>query len=362
FYLPQYHAIPENDEWWGEGFTEWTNVKKSEPLYKNHNQPRVPLKENYYNLLDENVQEWQSNLAQQYGIEAFCYYHYWFNGKKLLEKPLENMLTNKNVTIPFCFCWANEPWTRAWDGKTKDVLMPQEYGHKEEWKHHIEYLLKFFKDERYIKINNKPVFVIYRLSSINNSRQMLELWEEELKKHGFDGIYLISMLTSFDNSKANNDLVSALVEFEPMFTVRHELPLAKQGVRVIKKKFNKKINAPFTLDRLDYGYVWKKIINRQSLQKIYNKKTYLGAFVGWDNSPRKNRNALIMENMDKEIFRESLGIQLDKSIELENDFLFINAWNEWAEGTYLEPDTINKYDFLEIIKNELIKRKLLKKD
>lgn len=361
YYLPQYHEIPENNKWWGKGFTEWTNVKKSEPLFGGHNQPRIPINQNYYDLLDEKTQIWQSKIAQEHGIGGFCYYHYWFNGKQLLEKPLINMLNNKSITIPFCFSWANEPWTRAWDGKMKDVLMPQEYGGKEDWKEHLDYLIPFFQDERYIKINNKPVFLIYRLSSITDSKAMIEFWDEELKKIGFDGIYITSMLTSFDNTKANSEEVSALVEFEPMYTVKHKLPLITQGIRYFKKRLNTRLNNKMTLDIVDYNSIWSKIINRENLSKKYNKKVYLGAFVGWDNSARKGKNALIVENSEPSNFQKYFGEQLDKSLERNNEFLFINAWNEWAEGTYLEPDTTYKYKFLEAIKEELTKRDLFKK-
>lgn len=142
FYLPQFHNIPENDEWWGNGFTEWTNVKKAKPLYEGHMQPRVPLGGNYYNLLDDNVKIWQADLAKKYGVYGFCYYHYWFNGKMLLEKPMEQMLANKEVDIPFCICWANEPWTKAWVGDERKLLIAQEYGQEEEWKQHLKRFIR----------------------------------------------------------------------------------------------------------------------------------------------------------------------------------------------------------------------------
>jgi lipopolysaccharide biosynthesis protein len=141
FHLPQYHSIPENDRWWGEGFTEWTNVKKAEPLFKDHNQPRVPHHEYYYNMLDPKARRWQADLAKQYGIYGFCYYHYWFNGKLLLEKPLEAIIEDSGYDLSFCVCWANEPWTRSWDGKTNEILMAQEYGSEKDWREHFDYLL-----------------------------------------------------------------------------------------------------------------------------------------------------------------------------------------------------------------------------
>ena len=250
FYLPQYHTIPENDKWWGEGFTEWTNTRKAKPLFKGHQQPKTPLNDNYYCLLDKETQEWQAELAQENGVYGFCYYHYWFNGKMLLEKPMEIMLKNENITLPFCISWANEPWARTWDGKDKEVLMPQSYGDEKEWKKHFDYLLQFFKDKRYIKIDNKPIFLIYRTSSIPNCEKMVDYWNNLCKENGFEGLYLIETLNSFQNKSCISNS-NAVVEFEPMLTIRHHLNLYKQGIRYIKKKLS-------ILDTLDYEYVWNR--------------------------------------------------------------------------------------------------------
>lgn len=177
FYLPQFHEIPENNEWWGEGFTEWVNVKKAKPLFEGHNQPRVPLDDKYYDLLDDEVKIWQAKIAKENGIYGFCYYHYWFNGRKVLERPMEQMLRNNEVDIPFCVCWANEPWTKAWIGRN-EIILPQFYGEKKEWKEHFDYLLPFFQDKRYIKENGKPLMVIYRAEVITNLNEMLDYWSE----------------------------------------------------------------------------------------------------------------------------------------------------------------------------------------
>ena len=166
FYLPQFHRVPENDKWWGEGFTEWTNTSRAKPLFVGHRQPRIPQNENYYDLLNPEVQEWQANLARKFGIFGFCYYHYWFNGKRLLEKPLETVLSTGKPDFPFCLSWANEPWTKTWEGNDKEVLMAQTYGDEADWLEHINYLLKCFKDDRYIKVDGCPQFLIYRPGSI----------------------------------------------------------------------------------------------------------------------------------------------------------------------------------------------------
>lgn len=217
FYLPQFHDIPENDEWWGKGFTEWVNVKKAKPMYKGHEQPRVPLNNNYYNLLDDEVKVWQAELAKQYGIYGFCYYHYWFNGKLLLEKPMSQMLSNKKIDIPFCICWANEPWTRAWVGEKK-VLITQKYGKIDDWVKHFNYLLPFFKDNRYIKNDNKPFFVIYRPEIIGCLKEMVECWDRLAKKNGFKGIDFAYQNIDFDVQKHKDDsMFSYNIEFQPHY-------------------------------------------------------------------------------------------------------------------------------------------------
>ena len=191
FYLPQFHNIPENDEWWGDGFTEWTNVKAATPIYEGHHQPKVPLNKNYYDLLNDDVKIWQANIAKENGIYGFCYYHYWFNGKMLLEKPMEQMLKNPKIDIPFCVCWANEPWTKNWVNQEKVVLIPQKYGDKKEWKEHFDYFLPFFKDPRYMKENNCPIFIIYRPAVMSCVSEMMEYWKELAIQDGFNGLKLM---------------------------------------------------------------------------------------------------------------------------------------------------------------------------
>lgn len=338
FYLPQFHRIKENDEWWGEGFTEWTNVKKSKPLYKGHNQPRVPLDNDYYDLSKKETLEKQAKLAKKYGIYGFCFYHYYFNGKKLLEKPTKILLENKDININYCFSWANEPWTRSWDGKNKDILMSQSYGEKKEWKEHFEYLLPFFRDERYIKKENKPVFLIYRTNNIPNCEEMVKYWEELAVKNGFNGIYLLETLNSFQKNPVLKSS-KGVVEFEPMLTMRHYLKATTQIKRLIRKKIG-------LIDIVDYDNVWKQIVKRDN---NYRKDKYLGAFVGWDNTPRKGKKGLVIENSTPEKFGHYLKEQINKN---NTEFIFINAWNEWAEGAYLEPDEKNKFLYLKELKNE----------
>lgn len=343
FYLPQFHEIPENNEWWGKGFTDWTNVKKAKLLVDGQYQPREPLNDNYYDLSDVEVMKWQSKIAQEHGIYGFCYYHYWFNGKKLLEKPLENMLKDKEVTIPFCFSWANEPWARTWDGQNTNVLMPQEYGSEKEWKEHFDYLLQFFQDERYIKENNKPMLLIYRTENIPNVNKMYKYWEQLAIQNSFDGIYLVETLNSFQKDSFV-EKSAAVVEFEPMFTI------SGGGLSFWNKVYDKLLSYTNSgLKSKSYEIVWKTILKRKN-DDFKKKKVFLGAFVDWDNTARKGYKGLYFRNMNIDKFRNYFGKQYNKAKKQEGEYIFINAWNEWAEGTYLEPDKKYGYEVLESIK------------
>ena len=343
FYLPQFHTTPENDKWWGKGFTEWTNTKKAKPLFEGHYQPKEPLNDNYYCLLDSETQEWQAKLAEEYGVYGFCYYHYWFNKKMLIEKPMENMLKNKNIKLPFCISWANEPWTRTWTGKGKEVLMPQVYGGESDWEDHFQYLIQFFKDERYILKDNKPVFLLYRTNSITNCEQMVEYWDKRAKDYGFDGMYIVETLTGHQKMECISNS-SAIAEMEPMHTIRHGLPLWKQGLRFATKKLNKKFDV---FDKIPYEMIWNGIYKKKI---VTNKKVFVGGFVDWDNSARWGRKAMIVTGANPESFYSHFKKQYEIAKELNSDYIFFNAWNEWAEGTYLEPDKKYGYKYLEKIK------------
>ncbi|WP_270640759.1 glycosyltransferase WbsX family protein [Longibaculum muris] len=348
FYLPQYHCIPENDEWWGKGFTEWTNTKKAKQLFKGHNQPRVPLNENYYNLLDDNVKKWQIDLAKEYGIYGFCYYHYWFNGKQLLEQPMEQFLKNTNLDFPFCISWANEPWTRSWDGLTSEVIMPQEYS-KEDAYIHFQYLLKFFNDNRYIKIDNKPLLLIYKLASMpNNGSDLIQLWNDLAKKNGFDGIYFVETLNGVQKNPVDENTDAALY-FEPSYTVHHDLSFMDRLSNRIRNVPKSIVYGKKYFETLNYNMIWNKIIKRKSLSA---KRTFKGCFIDWDNTARKGEKAMIFNSVSPEKF----GLYFKKLIQTyDEEFIFINAWNEWAEGTYLEPDCKNKFRYLEEVRKGLHK-------
>lgn len=374
FYLPQFHDIPENDEWWGKGFTEWVNVKKATPLYEGHEQPRVPLNNNYYNLLNDDVKIWQAKIAKEYGIYGFCYYHYWFGGKLLLEKPMEQMLANPNVDIPFCISWANEPWTKAWVNEKK-VLIPQFYGGKKEWKEHFDYLVKFFKDDRYIKEEGKPLLVIYRAEVIDCLNEMLDYWNELAKENGFNGMVYAYQNITFDLiPKKDDSRFKYNIEFQPSYAwndMNNVSTLQKSKIwnslRNVRRSFFLWLEKKFGFDvkkYFEYSHKEKESVLRTSYDEAWNailnhvpsdEKCVPGAFVGWDNTPRKSYRGQVYVGDEPKKFQKYMSRQIKHTKEVyHKDMIFMYAWNEWAEGGYLEPDTRFGYRNLEAIRDALI--------
>lgn len=343
YFLPQFHEIEENNKWWGKGFTEWTNVKKGKPLYKGHKQPKQPLNSNYYDLTNKETVIWQTELSKRYGIDGFCYYHYWFNGKKLLETPAENLLKWKEIRQNFCFCWANHDWRKTWNG-SMELLIKQNYGNEEEWQKHFDYLLPFFKDERYLKIENKPILILYSAKNILNIENRINFYEKKCKENGFNGIFIVETL---NNPRKNNYINNsqAVVLREPDIG-REKNILFIRILHQLKRKFSKNyLYFPMK-------YKFEKIA-RNSIEYAQNfstnKKVFLGSFVSWDSTCRHKRRGYIIES-DKKSFENYLRAQFRLANEKGIEYIFINAWNEWAEGMYLEPDTDNKYLYLETIK------------
>ncbi len=364
FYLPQYHEIEENNKWWGKGFTEWVNVKRAKALYAGHNQPRIPLNDNYYNLLDDNIKKWQIGLAKEYGIYGFCIYHYWFGGHLLLEKPVEQFLENKDLNIPFCLCWANENWTTQWVDSKAKIIFEQKYGDKGEWKKHFEYFLPFFKDDRYIKEDNKPLLVIYRPDIIHCLNEMLDYWNELAIETGFSGIAFANQYSDLEDIRNSDSRFKYHIEYQPLFARKWKKKKGTLLCNKLSKEMKKFLNvilpwrdwtsvAFVNMDfKEDYDKVWNAILQH----KPVSNKCIPGAFVDWDNTPRKGDRGTIYQNASPEKFELYFDKLVKKSkLEYENDYIFIFAWNEWGEGGYLEPDQKNKFGYLEAIKNVMEK-------
>jgi len=362
FYLPQFHAIPENDEWWGKGFTEWVNVKKATPLFSGHYQPRVPLNQNYYNLLDDEVKQWQVNLAKEYGIYGFCFYHYWFDGHKLLEKPIEQYLDNANLDLPFCLCWANENWTQAWVSKESTVLIAQKYGGKEQWKEHFEYLLPYMKDKRYICNEGRPLLIIYRPEIIDCLNEMLDYWQELAQLNGIPGIDFAYQHVAWDRMKNKDDSrFSYNIEYQPQYAIydsgKERWKVLKHIRRELLRILEMKLNIDLRSKRVggvikkSYDEVWEYVLRREP----ESDKNIPGAFVDWDNTPRKGEKGSVWFGASPEKFARYMSKQIQRARKIyKKDFLFLFAWNEWAEGGYIEPDEKFGYGYLEALKKALL--------
>lgn len=355
WYLPQYHCIPENDEFWGKGFTDWVTVKNAKPLYKGHQQPRIPLNNNYYNLsIKENV-AWQAKLAKEHGIYGFGIYHYWFNNEKnLLTKPLEIIHSNEDIDINYFLAWDNASWIRSWSAmcgnawapiadnhetkrKESGILIPYILGNKTDWENHYNHLLPYFKDERYIKVNNKPMFSILQYDE--DIEKMSNYWNLLAQKDGFDGIHFILKNKRWFEWKEN----TYRFNYEPHYDGWENPTVCERRVEKIKKL----LHLPYKKHIYNYDTIWKKIL----VQAQNSSKTvYLGAFVGYDDSPRRSKTGIIVKGVYPHKFKKYLSKLIAISEMQEKDFIFITAWNEWGEGAFLEPDEIEQYNYLNAIK------------
>ena len=358
YYLPQFHPIPENDAWWGKGFTEWTNVAKAKPLFKGHYQPILPADLGFYDLRVPEVQEAQSEMALSYGIDGFIYYQYWFgNGKMLLEKPAEAMLKNKAIKIPFCFCWANETWKGIWHGlDNPDVLIEQVYEGEKGYIAYFEYLLPFFNDERYIKVDNKPMFHVYKLDDIPDLDLFIRIFNRLALENGFEGIYLIA---THGNPAivAANKAVHGQVGVDVFHQMRYKSPFKFGHVRYlgkIERRVNTFLGITNVVGKRQKPLIFDYNIAVSKLNpKIINPKYIPCVFPNWDNSARSGKKSLIFTNATPElwaIYLRKVILNL-KSNPKNPEFIVIKSWNEWAEGNHLEPDRKFGYGWLEGIKN-----------
>jgi len=343
-YLPQFYPIPENDKCWGKGFTEWTNVTKAQPLFKGHYQPHLPADLGFYDLRVPEVREEQAELAKKYGIYGFCYYHYWFNGHRVLERPFEEVLKSGKPDFPFMLCWANENWARVWDGGDQTIMCEQNYNNDDHIEH-IKYLITVFKDKRYIKIDGKPVLAIYRSANIPNIGEMIKLWRNEMKKEGLE-LYLCRFESySEGGSDFLKDGFDAAIRFEPFST---RLPKFKRFWlnKTMKNKFRpwyiKYKLSPlslkrkmFSLSRLDY----KAYVDYIKTLPKEDYKLFPGVTPMWDNSSRRKTNFFMFTDTTPNKFKDWVSYEISKfkPYSKEENLLFINAWNEWAEGNHMEP-------------------------
>lgn len=361
-YLPQYHSIPENDEFWGKGFTDWVTVKNAKPLYKDHHEPRVPLHDNYYDLSKiENV-KWQVELAKKYGIDGFGIYHYWFNNEKnILTKPAEIILDDKDIDIDFFFAWDNANWKRSWSnvqgndwapameqGKRKKgeptVLIPYILGEEDDWVNHYHWLRPYFLDNRYIKKDHKPVFIIFNYDE--QIARMCHCWNELAKKDGLDGVFFI-----FRNGDSYHiPVLQNKFKYEPLYSGWSKSLSFMQRVEGKIKRTLRINDGP---KMYSYDEVWTSIL--ENAQKMNEKEMYHGAFVTYDDTPRRGKRGTVVIGSSPDKFQRYLSELVKISANQGKDFVFLTAWNEWGEGAYLEPDTKYGYAYLEAFRQVKLK-------
>lgn len=358
FYLPQFHPIPENDRWWGEGFTEWTNVASARPRFRGHYQPHLPGALGFYDLRLEETRVAQAALAARFGIHGFCYYHYWFSGQRLLGRPLDDMLASGKPDFPFCLCWANETWSRTWSGREHDVLIRQEYSNADHQRH-IAWLAGVFDDHRYIRIDGRPLFLIYRPESIPELGRVLDEWKNYCVAKGSAAPFFCAVSSGF--SMLDDDALlafgfDAIVNFEPN---RQHFPAARNAMghavslarRVLPQRWYDALRNSTRLAQgrvntvVDYAAYVDASIARVSCT---THPTFPCVFPSWDNSARKV-SATVIQNLSSAQYARWLGDAISRvsTYPSESRLVFINAWNEWAEGCHLEPDSKLGVAFLE---------------
>jgi lipopolysaccharide biosynthesis protein len=337
FYLPQYYPTAENDAWWGRGFTEWTKVVEGRPLFHGHYQPQLPADLGFYDLRVPEARQAQAQLARQYGIHGFCYYHYWLDGRRLLDRPFAEVLASGKPDFPFCLCWANHNWTRRWDGLNNEVLIAQNHTPEGD-RSMIRELIPAFRDPRYIRVKGRPLFLVYRASELSDPRAVTRAWREEAAAAGLPGLYLV-------RAEVHDDAHTQQDPAQIGFDASYEFP--PHGIRVATPS-----DATPGLDAAFSGlaYEYAEIARDFATRPTPNYRRFHGVMPAWDNTARVGRRAHIAVNSSPEAYRSWLEIVCNRTRreqDADERLVFINGWNEWAEGCHLEPDRRHGLAWLE---------------
>ncbi len=348
FYLPQFHPIPENDLWWGKGFTEWTNTAKARPMFNGHYQPHVPADLGFYDLRVAETRVQQAEMAATYGIEGFCYYHYWFAGRRILERPFNEMVVSSSPDFPFCVCWANETWSGIWHGVPNKILIEQTYPGEADHRAHFAALLPAFHDPRYIRVDGKPVFIIYQPLQVPDVRGTLQLWRAMAAEAGLTGLHIVA------NSLAHHE---DPLQFGYDAIVHNHTPKHQQWrndwrnplVR-IRQKIGHWRGAPHVHEYADLA--------ASQMTAREGDNVYRCVIHAWDNTPRSGSNGIAYRNPDPELFRSVLSANIEamSNRPLEHRLVFLKSWNEWAEGNHLEPDLRYGTAYLKVVADVLRKQ------
>lgn len=360
-YLPQYHRIPENDRWWGEGFTDWVAVKDATPLFAGHQQPRVPFDNNYYDLANPQSLAWQAELAKQHGIWGFGVYHYWFSSdQQLLTKPAENLLSHSEINIGYVLIWDNTSWIRTWSrnegndwapafdkdapeearrsaDESTGLLARLQYGDRRDWKDHFEYLLPYFRDSRYMRLDGKPVFAVMNpQNDYDILKEMFSYWDDLARKEGLNGI------TPISKSRWKRRFFDWEFDYRPT-SLNNRYDLFQYGLGNYLNRYRPHLR------RYSYDRAWRNILH--AAKKCTDPKKLFCGFVGYDDTPRRGEKARVFQGQTPQKFEYYLRQLLDISAKQNKEFVFLTAWNEWGEGAYLEPDVVNGFSYLDAVKS-----------
>ena len=344
-YLPQFHPIPENDAWWGPGFTEWTNTAKGKPMFPGHYQPHVPADLGFYDLRLAESRQAQADLARRYGIEGFCYYHYWFAGRRILERPLAEVLRSGAPDLPFCLCWANETWSGIWHGRPNQILIEQTYPGQRDHEAHFQALLPAFVDRRYMRVDGKPLFLIFKPEKLPDAKRTLALWRTMAAEAGLEGLHICGM--------------SSRAEWKPIpdgFDAKVVLPLLLTRPWVSRRHPLKWLRnrLPAWLG-LPTVYRYDAFIDRNMPAAATDFEAYPCLMHAWDNTPRSGRNGVVLRDSTPEKFRRLLDAAIEtlQDNPADHRLLFLKSWNEWAEGNHLEPDLRFGHSYLRAVAGAL---------
>ena len=345
-YLPQYHPVPENDEWWGRGFTEWTNAAKARPLFKGHYQPHVPADLGFYDLRVPESRIAQAEMARRHGIEAFCYYHYWFAGRRLLERPFNEVLASGQPDFPFCLSWANQTWTGVWHGVPNRVLVEQTYPGEDDHRRHFETLLPAFLDHRYVRVDGKPLFVVYNPREIPELQRFTDLFRELAVKGGLPGLHLVGESWGGQWRPREHGFDAVVTAYLP--ARRRDWISWHEPIRKIRQKIEVWRGRPTV-------YRYENLLDSFVQPGPPHVEAYPCLIPNWDNSPRSGANGLVVVESTPELFRRQVrrGLEVTQDLPPEHRLIFVKSWNEWAEGNHLEPDLKFGRAYLEVLRDEV---------
>lgn len=345
FYLPQFHPIPENDEWWGPGFTEWTNTAKARPLFRGHEQPHLPADLGFYDLRVAETREAQARLAKQHGVEAFCYWHYWFAGRRILERPFNEVLASGRPDHKFCLGWANQTWTGAWHGAHNRILIEQTYPGPTDDEAHFQCVLPAFQDPRYVRVDGKPLFYIFRPEQLPDQKGFARRWRQMAKAAGLPGLYIVAEISDLLGRGPAGQPPEAY-GFDAGVYIR--LPADTSRAETFKMRLRRKLlRWPEA-----YPYARRPLPRPRGYER---ENIHPCVYPNWDNTPRSVRRGLVLRGSTPEAFRTHVQAAVESLLPRpsEERLLFIKSWNEWAEGNYLEPDLEHGDGFLSILHQEL---------